>query len=200
MSSLAFWSRSLNRAWAPSLANSYTGPIHTNERLSSFSPRLVSFGRSLDTMGDSGAASLSPIAQAVIGSLQTLTGATRGMPESAAQPPDSKSSRTLRIVDLVRPHWESADRGAGGRAGRNAYGHSRAVAHQGVIVKCRGPARELGGVLLVLGGHGLRSFLYSIDKSNAGAHERQQVRGSHLSPALLRHREQLECHEQGLRA
>src|ERR1700686_4173327 len=29
------------------------------------------------------------------------------MPESATPPPDSKSSRTLRIVDLVRPHWKA---------------------------------------------------------------------------------------------
>jgi ATP-binding cassette subfamily B protein len=29
------------------------------------------------------------------------------MPESAAPPPASKSSRTLRIVDLIRPHWKA---------------------------------------------------------------------------------------------
>jgi ATP-binding cassette, subfamily B, bacterial len=29
------------------------------------------------------------------------------MPESAAQPPDARSRRTLRIVDLVRPHWKA---------------------------------------------------------------------------------------------
>src|SRR6202140_3080207 len=29
------------------------------------------------------------------------------MPESAPQPPHSKSSRPLRIVDLVRPHWKA---------------------------------------------------------------------------------------------
>src|SRR5580765_6886373 len=29
------------------------------------------------------------------------------MPESATQPPDSQPFRTLRIVDLVRPHWKA---------------------------------------------------------------------------------------------
>jgi ATP-binding cassette subfamily B protein len=29
------------------------------------------------------------------------------MPENATPPPNSKSSRTLRIVDLVRPHWKA---------------------------------------------------------------------------------------------
>jgi ATP-binding cassette subfamily B protein len=29
------------------------------------------------------------------------------MPESATQPPDVRSHRTLRIVDLVRPHWKA---------------------------------------------------------------------------------------------
>src|ERR1700681_1433720 len=29
------------------------------------------------------------------------------MPESPTPPPDSRPSRTLRIVDLVRPHWKA---------------------------------------------------------------------------------------------
>ena len=46
------------------------------------------------------------------------------------RPPASKSSRKMRIIDLVRPHWKALTHRARGRAGRNADGHSRAVAHQ----------------------------------------------------------------------
>src|SRR5437660_5013192 len=69
------------------------------------------------------------------------------------------------------------------------------------IVKCCGSPRELGGGLLHLSSTGLlRSLLHAIDETNAGAHERQQVRSIHLSPAFFRHREQLERHHQRLRA
>ena len=70
----------------------------------------------------------------------------------------------------------------------------------GVIVKCCGSPRELGGVLLHLTDWVLRFLLHAINESDAGSHERQQLRAIHLSPALFRHREELECHHQGLRA
>ena len=69
----------------------------------------------------------------------------------------------------------------------------------GVIVKCCGSPRELGGAFLRLRDDGVRCPLHAVDKEDAGAHERQQFRAIHFSPALFRHREQLERHHQRLR-
>ena len=60
--------------------------------------------------------------------------------------------------------------------------------------------RELGGVLLRLSSSVLRFLLHAVDEVHAGAHERQELRAIHLSPALFRPREQLERHHQRLRA
>ncbi len=56
--------------------------------------------------------------------------------------------------------------------------------------------RELGGVLLRLTDRDLQFLLYAISEADAGAHERQRLRAIHLSPALFRHRQELEGHHQ----
>jgi hypothetical protein len=60
--------------------------------------------------------------------------------------------------------------------------------------------RELGGGLLHLSSSVLRFLLHAVDEAHAGAHQRQQFRAIHLSPALFRHGQQLEGHHQRLRA
>lgn len=43
--------------------------------------------------------------------------------------------------------------------------------------------RGIGGVLLRLSSNALRFFLHAVDEAHAGAHERQQLRAFHFSPA-----------------
>lgn len=55
---------------------------------------------------------------------------------------------------------------------------------------------ELGGVLLPLSSNALRLLLHAIHEAHAGAHQRQQLRAIHFSPALLDHREELKGHHE----